>query len=230
MFNLFEKNISLAESGFFRGFTDWHSHVLPCVDDGAKSLEQSLEILEEYEKAGVSELWLTPHVMEDIPNTVDSLKATFRTLSLAYHGSVKLHLSSENMLDSLFDRRLENGDVIPFGPHRILVETSYFNPPMQMDEKLRKIKSAGFFPVLAHPERYVYMGIDEYRGYKRKGVLFQLNLPSICGFYGDEVKAKAEFLLKEGMYDYTGTDLHRVQLFRDMLQHKLSKKIVGKLI
>ena len=71
---LFKKKIRLKDSGFFQGFIDWHCHLLPGVDDGVQTMEESLQILSFYEQLGVSEVWLTPHIMEDIPNTTEGLK------------------------------------------------------------------------------------------------------------------------------------------------------------
>ena len=111
----FRKRISLRDSGIFEGFTDFHSHILPGVDDGVQTMEESLAILREYESLGVQAVWLTPHIMEDIPNTTAHLKARFSELQAAYTGSVRLYLAAENMLDNLFLERLERNDVLPIG-------------------------------------------------------------------------------------------------------------------
>jgi tyrosine-protein phosphatase YwqE len=155
----FRKRQTLEESGFFRGFTDWHSHILPGVDDGVQSMDESLQILAEYERLGVKEVWLTPHIMEDIPNTTEKLRDRFMELKAAYQGSIVLNLASENMLDNLFEERLEKNDLLPIGKDgkHLLVETSYFNPPMGLNNILLRIKAKGYYPVLAHLERYLYM-------------------------------------------------------------------------
>ena len=167
----FKKRISLKASGIFAGLTDWHSHILPGVDDGVQTMEESLAILQQYEVLGVKAVWLTPHIMEDIPNTTMRLKERFAELQQAYPGPVALHLAAENMLDHLFEERLESNDLLPIGDagNRLLVETSYFNPPMNLYETLECIKSKGYYPVLAHPERYVYMGNRDYRRLKEMG-------------------------------------------------------------
>ena len=175
---LFRKKQTLAESGFFRGFIDWHSHILPGVDDGFKSLEDSLAVLDMYQEAGIREVWLTPHVMEDIPNTTDGLRQRFDELRKAYRGRVILRLAAEYMLDTLFEDRLDRDDLLPIGQggRHLLVETSYFNPPANLLAILTGIKSRGYYPVLAHPERYVYMGMQDYSLLSDSGVKFQLNL------------------------------------------------------
>lgn len=206
----FSKKQTLAESGFFKGFTDWHCHILPGVDDGVQTMDEALTILAEYERLGIAEVWLTPHIMEDIPNTTAHLRKRFAELQAAYTGSIALHLAAENMLDPLFEQRLAAGDLLPLGSegNRLLVETSYFNPPIDLYGMLERIKSAGYHPVLAHPERYLYMSPADYRKLKASGIEFQLNLPSLTGLYGKTAQKKAEMLFKHGLYDYTATDLH----------------------
>ena len=195
------------------GFTDHHSHILFGVDDGVKTLETSLKVLQRYEELGIAEVWCTPHIMEDIPNTPESLRARFAELQAAYQGPVKLHLAAENMMDQLFEERLEDNDLLPLGEtgNHLLVETSYFTPPMGMKDILRRIKSKGYFPVLAHPERYVYMDKDDYRELKGMEILFQVNLSSLAGGYGPEAEDKSHWLLKKGFYDLAGSDLHSLR-------------------
>ena len=195
------------------GFTDHHSHILFGVDDGVKTLEKSLAVLQRYEELGIVEVWCTPHIMEDIPNTPAGLRARFAELCAAYQGPVKLHLAAENMMDQLFEERLEANDLLPLGEtgNHLLVETSYFTPPMGMKDILRRIKAKGYFPVLAHPERYVYMDKDDYRELKGMEILFQVNLSSLAGGYGPEAEDKSHWLLKKGFYDLAGSDLHSLR-------------------
>lgn len=210
------------------GMTDWHSHLLPAVDDGVESLEESLEILDLYEKAGIAEVWLTPHIMEDVPNIPAMLCQAFDGLRKAYNGSITLHLAAENMLDGLFAERFDAGALLPIGKDAktLLVETSYFNPPVRLGETLNKIKSAGYFPLLAHPERYNYIeDLSSYRRLKEQGVMFQLNLLSVLGYYGPVVQDKAETMLGKGMYDRIGTDLHRRAQFDILTTAKVSRKV-----
>lgn len=197
-------------SSLLTNFTDHHSHILPGVDDGVKKMETSLKVLERYEQLGIAEVWCTPHVMEDIPNTTAGLQARFAELCEAYQGPIKLHLAAEYMMDELFEERLEQGDLLKLGDegNQVLVETSYFTPPMDMDAILRRIKQKGLFPMLAHPERYVYMNKERYKELKNNGIRFQLNLSSVAGAYGSEAKDKALWLLKQNFYNIAGSDLH----------------------
>ena len=200
-------------ASLLHGFTDHHSHILPGVDDGVKKMETSLKVLERYEQLGIAEVWCTPHIMEDIPNTTDGLQSRFAELCAAYQGPIKLHLAAEYMMDALFDERLEQGDLLTLGDggHHLLVETSYFTPPMDLDGILRRIKQKGLFPVLAHPERYVYMDKQRYTALKEDGIRFQLNLSSLAGAYGSDAKEKSHWILKQGYYNVAGSDLHSLR-------------------
>ncbi len=224
----FTRKKSLLEAGVLRGWTDWHCHILPGVDDGIPTLEDSLAALRWYEAQGVEEVWLTPHVMEDIPNTPAQLRARFAELQAAYNGPITMHLAAENMLDPLFEERLEAGELLPYCHSErseesplLLVETSYFNPPMDLDGLLQRIREKGYRPLLAHPERYVYMTWADYTRLHEAGVLFQLNLPSLAGGYGPDARRKAERLLKARWYHRTGSDLHRLSHFRHALETPL---------
>lgn len=218
----FRKQQTLEKSELFRGFIDWHCHILPGVDDGVQTMDEALQILAEYERLGVKEVWLTPHIMEDIPNTTSQLRERFADLKAAYAGSVSLYLASEYMLDNLFEERLQNKDLLPFGKDEshVLVETSYFNPPMGLTDILLRIKVKGYHPVLAHPERYLYMNPIEYHRLKSMNILFQLNIFSLIGLYGKEVKKRARLLQKQEMYEFQGTDLHRMSTLQNALQLK----------
>ena len=219
---------TLNDSGILHGFTDCHCHILPGVDDGVATMEESLAILSQYEQSGISEVWLTPHIMEDVPNTTSDLRRRFDDLTSAYNGTIKLHLSAENMLDNVFGERFQAGDLLPWGNDgdRLLVETSYYKAPSNFRNLLKSIKAKGFFPILAHPERYLYMSPSDYHTLKKQNIELQLNLFSLMGFYGKHAKDNAEFILKEGLYDYVATDLHSIDVLEQALKEKLSKKTI----
>ena len=212
------------------GFRECHCHLLPGVDDGVKELHETLKILELWQSLGVKEVWLTPHIMEDIPNKTLELKQKCEELKTVVPKGITLRLSAENMMDNLFLQRLEQRDLLPIGRDRrhLLVETSYYNPPMDMHRFFERIKESGYIPVLAHPERYQYMDMSTYKMWKEKGVMLQLNVPSLVGAYGPEVQYKAEKLLDKGMYDYCGTDTHSMRFVEYFLNGKISKKTVRK--
>lgn len=220
---------TLQESGLLSGFTDWHSHLLPGVDDGVQTPEESLSILSLYERLGVREVWLTPHIMEEMPNSVSQLRERFNGLRACYKGPIVLHLAAEHMLDTLFQERLSTGEVLPLGPAHghLLVETSYFNPPMGLDSLLESIQAKGYHPVLAHPERYAYLQEEDYRRLKAHHIQFQLNLPSLAGAYGKQVRSRAEHLLKQGLYEWCGNDLHSLRSLEMLLKTPLSRDVLS---
>lgn len=228
----FNASKTLPESGLLDGLTDCHCHLLPDVDDGVKSLAETLRILQQYEAWGIREVWLTPHIMEDYPNTTNELRRRFQALVEAYRQTsnshpITLHLGSENMLDALFIQRLANDDLLPMldGRH-LLVETSYFNPPVGFHDILRRIRDKGYLPVLAHPERYHYMERKDYQDLKSLGIRLQLNLLSIFGHYGENAQKKALELLKAGAYDYVGTDLHTERALELIKRQKVKSSLV----
>lgn len=249
----FSKKRTIADSGILAGATDHHSHILPGVDDGVESMDEALRILASFEAKGVKELWLTPHIMEDIPNTPAKLKARFLELQAAYNGNIRLHLAAEYMIDSHLRKLMDtiakskrapmsqagdtqahegNSSLLPIGSkgNHLLVETSYYNPPMRLHETLRQIKSLGYHPLLAHPERYMYMDNNEYTELHNEGVKFQLNLPSICGAYGSTVKKRALWLLKNNLYDAIGSDTHCEEGMLFIMGNKLEKKYISALL
>ena len=249
----FNKKHTIAASGILQGAVDHHSHILPGVDDGVETMDEALRILATYETLGIKELWLTPHIMEDIPNSPAKLQARFAELKAAYTGDIQLHLAAEYMIDNHLRKLLQNchfepqgeislinncpscvrgasnavaeGDppLLPIGTtgKHILVETSYYNAPMRMNDTLQQIKSLGYFPLLAHPERYMYLSNADYTKLHSQGVKFQLNLASLAGGYGKVVKKKAEWLLTNGLYSVAGSDLHCMDAIEFITKCKL---------
>lgn len=211
MFGIFGGKKSILDIDVFQGATDCHSHILYGVDDGIKNQEESLKTLDYYEKTGLKTLWLTPHVMEDVPNSPLELKKRFDELKSVYNGGIELRLSTEHMLDNLFDQRFKEGDILPHVGNNILVETSTWAGPIDFWEKLETIMEGGYFPLLAHPERYNYMDMHDYERLEKMGVRLQLNVPSLLGVYGQKVKAKAEYFLEHDKYICAGTDCHRLR-------------------
>ena len=256
----FNKKHTIAASGILAGTTDHHSHILPGVDDGVDTMDEALRILAAYETLGIKELWLTPHIMEDIPNTPQKLQARFEELKTAYTGNIRLHLAAEYMIDNHLHQLLQDCHFEPQGeislnspsfkkreypkgegdrtpkqdpPHllpigksskHILVETSYYNAPMRMNDTLQRLKSSGFIPQLAHPERYMYLDNADYIKLHSQGIKFQLNLASLAGGYGPAVKKKALWLLSNSLYSVAGTDLHSEESISLITKCKLSKQ------
>lgn len=215
MFGWFKKKHNVVESGILKGMTDIHSHVLPGVDDGSPDTATSLQLLAYMEELGFKKVWFTPHVMEDFHNSNEYLEDKFKDLCRNYHGNLELALSSEYMLDAGFPPRLPH--LLPVGKKHLLVETSYMYCPSGLHDMLFQVCNAGYQPVIAHPERYMYMEEPDYRDLKEKGYRFQLNLMSLSGYYGKRPQMVSEDLLAKGWYDFVGSDLHHLHRYQDML-------------
>lgn len=219
----FHSKRSPEDIGFFKDFTDWHSHILPGVDDGIPDMEGALQVLERFEQLGVSTVWLTPHVMEDIPNATADLQRRFGDLLSVYKGAVKLNLAAEYMLDNGFEERLNSDDLLCIGvpeSRTLLVETSYFNPPMDLYGIIARIREKGYHPLLAHPERYIYMDSDDYERFREMGVRFQCNITSLTGVYGKGACRKFSTFLAKGWIHVFGSDIHRLNSFNDAIARK----------
>ena len=167
--------------------------------------------------------------MEDIPNETVTLQEKFQELKRSYNGTLELALAAEYMMDNLFEERLEKDDLLPLeeGKRYLLVETSYFNPPMELLSVLQRIQKKGYYPLLAHSERYEYMQKKDYQALKDEHVSFQLNLPSLAGMYGKHVQEKAEALLKAGMYDRTGCDIHAIGCYKTLVASAVKSEVIG---
>ena len=223
----FNKKTTIAASGILQGAADHHSHILPGVDDGVETIAEALHILATYETLGIKAVWLTPHIMEDIPNNAEKLRTRFEELKATYTGDIQLHLAAEYMIDNHLRKLLDdNKELLPIGTtgKHILVETSYYNAPMRMNETLQQIKSLGYYPLLAHPERYMYLDNADYIKLHSQGVKFQLNLVSLAGGYGKAVQKKALWLLNHGLYSVAGSDLHCEEAIEYITKCKLSEK------
>ena len=223
----FDKKTTIAASEILAGATDHHSHILPGVDDGVETMGEALRILAKYESLGIRSLWLTPHIMEDIPNCPQKLATRFKELKSAYNGKIELRIAAEYMIDNHLRKLLaDNAELLPIGNDGkyILVETSYYNSPIKMRDTLQQIKSKGYHPLLAHPERYMYLDNSEYQKLHNEGVKFQLNLASLAGGYVPVVKKKALWLLSNSLYSVAGSDLHSEESIDFITKCKLSKE------
>ena len=278
-----KKRYSILESGLLQGMTDCHCHILPGVDDGIQTMEESLRALQKMSELGVREIWLTPHIMEDIPNSPEDLRRRFAELNdndndnvnanenedeiekgnavkvkvkvnananenedenekgnavkvnVNVNVNVNVHLAAEHMLDNLFIQRFAADDLLPYqdetfnsplsrrgagGEGLLLVETSYFHPPMGLYDILENIRKKGYTPLLAHPERYMYMENSDYRRLQDMDIKLQLNILSLTGAYGETAARKAYHLLHQGAYSCLGTDLHNLNSFLEYAEVK----------
>jgi len=199
-------------------FVDIHSHLLPRIDDGASTMEESIELLKKMQSFGIENFITTPHIMEGVwentPITIENaLSSLQKELEKNDLSNIKIKASAEYMLDQNFNELLSAKKLLTLKDNYILVEMSYLSPPVNLFETLFAIQIAGYRPVLAHPERYnsYHSNYLVYEKLKEAGCLFQLNLLSLSNYYGKEVQFAALKLLKNNMYDFVGTDTHHLR-------------------
>lgn len=227
----FDRKYKLLDTDFFKRFVDYHSHILPAVDDGVSCVDDAIAILKQYEEMGVKKVVFTPHIADSFPqNSASFLRSEFEKFKSLYSGDIELHLAAEYMLDSNFYTHFQSGDLLTLWDNYLLIETSYIEAPINFTQTLQKIQSEGYFVVLAHPERYTYMDRGLYAELVDMNILLQLDLLSLSGYYGGESKKRAEYLLAKNMYKIVGTDIHSLkQCEIDLKNTKLKEKIIKKL-
>jgi tyrosine-protein phosphatase YwqE len=193
---------------------DIHSHLIPGIDDGSQSMEESLNLLKGLEALGYEKVITTPHIMADAyRNTPHIIHKGLRTLrqAAAREGiSLKIEAAAEYYLDDGFEALVQKGEMMLIKEEYLLFETSYYAKPMQLEDMIFAITASGYKPIMAHPERYRYVKdpLKEYSRFKELGVFLQVNLNSFGGHYGKDAKYKADFLSQEGMIDFLGSDVH----------------------
>jgi protein-tyrosine phosphatase len=195
--------------------TDMHSHLIPGIDDGSPDLETSLELVKGFANLGYRKIITTPHILWDVyPNTRDIILDKYTGLKNAVIEAgidIQIEVAAEYYIDEHFYGLLKNKTpLLTLGGNMVLVEFSMLSAPFDLQDMLFEMQLQNYLPVIAHPERYSYLNrkrevFDEFRN---SGCLFQLNLLSLQGYYGNAVKELAEYLLKKDYYDFVGSDLH----------------------
>ena len=213
MLSLFKSKPKLAEL-IPSGYVDIHSHILPGIDDGAQKIKDSKFLLESMIDFGFSKVITTPHTMKNVwDNTTSSIGDAYNLVHSELpelSKQVSLQFASEYFLDENLIRLAQQEKLLSLKDNFILIEMSYLNAPIQLYDFLFELQLKGYHLVLAHPERYNYFHSNkkEYQKLKKAGCLFQLNLLSTVGYYGKNVAEIADYLLKENLYDFVGSDIH----------------------
>lgn len=195
---------------------DMHAHLLPAIDDGSTSIENSLELITGLQELGFTQLLATPHVMYDFyKNPTEKILSKLDEVRNALDKNninIKIDASAEYYFDEELKDRLSKNDIISFGKENyLLFEFSYFNEHQGVFETLSEMFEKGYTPLLAHPERYPYFveDLEKFDQLKEMGVKFQLNLLSLVGNYGDSAIHGANYLIDKGFIDFMGSDIHR---------------------
>lgn len=216
---------------------DVHSHLLPGLDDGVRSFEESIEILRFFELHGVKKVVTTPHIYKNVyPNSEKSILSRLEVLQtkIAEAGlTIEVLAAAEYFLDEdVIQRAKRREGFLTWEGNNMLVETSFYNRPIFFDEALFELRSAGYNPVLAHPERYHYLegNLDWLTERIAGGLDIQVNLLSLAGAYGKTPQRIAKHLLRESLVSFLGSDIHRADQL-PQLSKVLTKNInTGKLV
>ena len=224
IFSFFRKKKKEALSRGPQLRVDLHSHLIPGIDDGSQNMEESILLLQKLEALGYEKVITTPHIMSDCyKNSASTILPGLEALrKAAKEQDIKLYIeaAAEYYLDEHFFEEMQQEHIMSIEGKYVLFESSYVSKPLQMEEMIFAIGQAGYIPLLAHPERYRYIKDPkkEYTRLKDLGVLFQVNLNSFGGHYGQHAKAMAAFLSDAGMIDFLGSDMHHAKQ-ADTLSH-----------
>lgn len=216
--------------------TDLHSHLIPGIDDGAKTVEDALALVKELYQLGYRHIITTPHVMADLyPNTPKDITdglAVLRDAVSAAGLEVKIDAAAEYFIDEHFAALVDHDQLLTLPENRVLVEMSTLSAPPNLFNDLFRLQTKGYQPVLAHPERYVFLKSDfrQYSRLKDYGCEFQLNILSLTGYYGKPVRETALKLLKNNMVNFLGTDMHHERhaaSLRDFAGNRSAMKLLA---
>lgn len=210
MFSIFKKSTNLTTDINWLG-VDIHSHLLPGIDDGAKTVEESISYVSALKDLGFDKLICTPHIFAEVyPNTPETILPVLHTLKQALVAAridIDINASAEYMVDDSFS---VGGALLPLSKNYLLIEMSYLNESPNIEQVIFDLQIRGYQVVLAHPERYNFYHKNHarYSRLRDMGCLFQLNLLSVLGYYGKNVQDAADYLLIKKHYDLAATDLH----------------------
>lgn len=213
----FFKSKPLLKDLLSDNYVDIHSHLLPGIDDGAKTTANTVKLIKGFQDIGITQVITTPHISHYVWNNSPEIITTKHqeTKSELDEKNIKIpfRAAAEYFMDDWFENHFKNEKLLTLKDNYVLVEISYQNAPVQLYKMLFELQVAGYIPVLAHPERYLYYRKDfsEYEKLKKAGCLFQLNLLATVGYYGERITKIAEELLNRGMYDFSGTDVHHMK-------------------
>jgi tyrosine-protein phosphatase YwqE len=217
MFEFLKKKSKKYSINFSEIGVDIHSHLIPGVDDGAKDLKDSIELIKGLKDLGFKKIITTPHIYSEYyPNTSNRLLAGLDTLRQGLKAAnidIEVSCAAEYFMDEIFEKHLNENDILTVYDNYVLVEMSFFSESIRLEEYLFKMQIKGYQPILAHPERYTYYAknFERFQNLKDRGCKLQLNLLSLTEHYGKEVKDLAIQLLDANLYDFVGTDTHNVE-------------------
>ena len=236
MFNFFKKKSSQKNSTLFNYesvVVDMHSHVLPGIDDGAKTPEESVTLVKRMMELGIKKIIATPHIMADYyKNTPETINNALQILNDELNKeniNIEIEAAAEHYFDETFEARIDNNKLMTMGDNYVLFEFPFISRSPNALSVIKKMNNIGYKPILAHPERYSYMDIDQLKNLKELGCNLQLNTISLTGYYGKDIKKKAEELIDNDMVDFISSDMHHLR-HADALQKALKMPYLEKIL
>lgn len=217
LFKSLSKKQNLPLNYFYT--TDIHSHLIPDIDDGVKTLEESISIIKNLKELGYQKLITTPHIMSHrFPNTKETILSGLEKVKIELKKQnidIIIEAAAEYYYDEYFIELIRKKDLLTFGDNHILFELSYTANPFGLEQVVYELLNYGYKPILAHPERYTYysQSLEKYHNLKDLGLLFQINLNSLNKFYGKNPKIAAEYLVENSLVDFVGSDIHSMRYF-----------------
>jgi len=235
LFDIFKKQPEVHEDFDLSWLeVDMHSHLIPGIDDGSKSLEESIHLIKRLAGYGLRKIITTPHIMSEYyKNTPEIINLGLEDLRRAVKAEgieIEIEAAAEYYMDEIFLEKIKNQtEILTFGSlgtKYILVETGFINRPQMLLEIIFQLEMGGYTPILAHPERYQYLLGDKQllEDLIDRRILFQVNLLSLTGFYSKPVKDFAEMLIERRLVRFFGTDCHNPR-YLDMLETLPKSKV-----
>jgi protein-tyrosine phosphatase len=235
MFGIFKKKEQKKHSTFDYSsiMVDMHSHVLPGIDDGAKNPEESIALIRKMMALGIKKIIATPHIMADYyknnATTINNALTILKAELVKENIDIEIEAAAEHYFDELFEERMKKRELMTMGDNYVLFEFSFISQPPNVIPVVQKLKDMGYKPILAHPERYPYLDIEQLTTLHGWGISFQINTISLTGYYGKETKKAAENLIDQQLVDFISSDMHHLR-HADALKHALKMPYLEKVM
>lgn len=215
MFSFFKKKDTPTVSDYESIAVDMHSHVLPGIDDGAQDVNQSIELITRMMSLGIKKIIATPHVMADYyrntPETIGAALTILKAELKRQQIDIEIEAAAEHYFDETFEARVNEHRLLTMGDNYALFEISFISLPMNVIGVIQRMKELGYKPILAHPERYSYLDIEQLKNLRDWGCDLQLNTISLTGYYGKDAKKMAEAMVDNEMVDFISSDMHHLR-------------------
>jgi tyrosine-protein phosphatase YwqE len=212
---------------------DMHSHVLPGIDDGAQTPEESIILIKRMMEMGIQKIIATPHIMADYykntPETINNALTVLKAELIKEGIDIPVEAAAEHFFDETFEKRIDDDQLMIIGKNYVLFEFSFISAPVNYLDVVQKLRDMGLKPILAHPERYPYLSMEQFRQLRTFGCDFQLNTVSLTGYYGKETRKIAETLVDEQLINFISSDMHHPR-HADAMERALGMPYLEKLL